>query len=202
MPAGRLSLTGVVCAVLLAACAGQPTTIPGAGNWEEHGARLRQLTIWSAEGKLAVRTPQQSESASLLWRQYRGITRVQLNGPLGVAATTLYSDGKTLEIRRGDDFSSWDLADTRALERSTGWDLPLLALPYWLKGLPAPDLAIDQLQLGPDPALLELLEQDGWTIHYEHYDYFDSVALPTRLRIERSDTTVRVIIRDWQVTPG
>jgi len=129
------------------------------------------------------------------------VERLQLSGPLGAAATTLYSNGQTLEIRQGEELSTWDLTDTGALARETGWDLPLTALPHWIKGLPAPDIGIQDIQMGPDPARIEVLKQDDWEIRYEAYEEFSALMLPTRLHIQREDTTVRLIIRDWQITP-
>jgi outer membrane lipoprotein LolB len=196
----KLAAAGVLL-VFLAACAGQQIDLPRDKNWLEHSARLRGLTHWSAEGKLALRTPEQSESASLNWHQTGVITRLQLSGPLGAAATTLYSNGQTLEIRQGEELSTWDLTDTNALEQKTGWDLPLLALPHWIKGAPAPDIDIQQMQMRPDLALIETLRQDNWEIRYETYAQFGTFTLPTRLHLRRGDTTVRLIIRDWQISP-
>jgi len=194
--AWRLALA--LLPLLLAACAAQPPRAPDS-NWEQHRSRLEALVIWSAQGKLALRTPDLSESASLDWRQHGVITRLQLSGPLGVAATTLYSNGQTLEIRQGDETRSWNLDDTTAVQRSTGWDLPLRAMPHWIRGLPAPGMPVQALETGPDPALLQLLKQDDWEIHYEAYADFGDLTLPTRMRAERGDTSVRLIIRDWQV---
>jgi outer membrane lipoprotein LolB len=184
--------------LLLAACAGQPPRAPDS-SWEQHRARLDGLVSWSAQGKLALRTPKQSESASLDWHQHGVITRLELSGPLGVATTTLYSNGETLEVRRGEDTQSWKLDDTEALERSTGFRLPLRAMPHWLLGVPAPYFPVQDLQTGPDPALLQSLRQDDWEIHYEAYADFGEFTLPTRLRAEQGDTSVRLIIREWQV---
>jgi len=187
--------------LLLAACAAQQMLPPDNANWQQHSNALRELTRWSAEGKLALRTPDQSESASLNWHQTGVITRLQLSGPLGAAATTLYSDGKTLEVRQGEELVSWDLADSKALSQQTGWDLPLLSLPHWIKGLPAPDIAIQEMLMGPNQALIETLRQDDWEIRYEAYAAFGAFTLPTRLHIQRADTSVRLIIRDWQPGP-
>ena len=109
---------------------------------------------------------------------------------------------KPLIVRQGEDTRSWNLSDPDALVRSTGWDLPLGALPYWLKGLPAPEMEIQDMELGVDPALLRMLQQDDWKITYETYADYGSLRLPTRLQIHRRDTSVRLIIRDWQVAPG
>jgi outer membrane lipoprotein LolB len=187
--------------LLLTACAGQPPAPSTPGNWDEHSARMRALTTWNAEGKLALRTPTQSESANVNWQQQGDTARIKLNGPLGVAATSLYSNGRILVIRQGEESSNLDLADRDALRRRTGWDLPLLALPHWIKGVPAPDIEIQHLETGPDPALLQLLRQDDWEIRYEAYADFGGLVLPVKLHIRHRDTTVRLIIRDWQVTP-
>ena len=196
-----LPLAGALLALLLTACAGQQPRPVGDASWEEHSGRLLALTSWTAKGKLALRTPELSESATMNWRQQDGHTRLELSGPLGVNATTLDSDGQTLEVRQGDETRSLDLSDPLELERLTGWDLPLLALPHWLKGLPAPELAIQGMELGPDPSLLQSLQQDGWEIRYDQYESFDRLALPTRLHIQRAATSVRLIIRSWQAGP-
>lgn len=193
-------VAAVLLPLLLAACATQQALPPGNASWQQHSDALRELTRWSAEGKLALRTPDQSESAAINWHQTGVITRLQLSGPLGAAATTFYSDGKTLEIRQGEEMRSWDLTDSKALSRNTGWDLPLRSLPHWIKGLPAPDIDIQQMHMGPDQALIETLKQDDWEIRYEAYATFGAFTLPTRLHIQRDDTTVRLIIRDWQTS--
>lgn len=185
-------------ALLLSACAGQVARVPVESSWEEHRDRLQALTHWDASGKLALRTGELSESASLEWRQQGQRSTLQLSGPLGVNATTVYNDGASLVIRQGEESRTLDLSDPQELERRTGWDLPLQALPHWLKGVPAPDLAVQQLEVGRDPSLLQALQQDDWEIRYEQYADFDVYRLPTRLTIRRAATTVRVIIRQWQ----
>ena len=112
-----LPLAGVMLALLLSACAGQPPAPSAQGNWDEHSARMKALTSWDAEGKLALRTPTQSESANVQWQQQGDTTRLKLNGPLGVAATSMYSNGRILVIRQGEESSTLDLADPAALRR-------------------------------------------------------------------------------------
>lgn len=186
--------------LLLSACAGQaPRPHVTESSWEEHRDRLQTLTHWDATGKLALRTSELSESASLEWRQRGPGSTLQLSGPLGVNATTVHSDGASLVIRQGEESHILDLSDPLEFERRTGWDLPLQALPHWLRGLPAPDLAVQYLEVGEDPTLLQTLQQDDWEVRYEQYATFDLFRLPTRLTIQRSTTTVRVIIRNWEL---
>lgn len=183
---------------LLAACSAVETRGPAAGSWETHRAQLAQLEHWSATGKLALRSPQASESAALDWRQQGAQTRLRLTGPLGAGATEIHSDGRLLQVHRGDEHHIYDISSPGAVFDSTGWELPLKSLPYWLKGLPAPGAAVQVLEVDPESGRLRRLRQQDWEVLYERYGEFDSLSLPTRLRIQGSDTRATILIRHWR----
>ena len=103
-----------------------------------------------------------------------------------------------MEIDRGDEQRSFDISTPDAVRRNTGWDLPIQALPYWLKGLPAPEIEVQTMELDPARDLLQKLQQDEWQVLYQDYQDFHGYTLPTRLRIQRGDTAVKIILRDWQ----
>lgn len=186
-------------ASLLAGCAGQQARVGSDTSWAQHQSRLQALDTWAAEGKLALRSTQISESASLNWQQSPTGTTVHLSGPLGFKATTIESDGSELQLRQGDDISRWDISDPEAMARQTGWNLPLQALPHWLKGIPAPVSSFELVAFDTDPSLLGSLQQEGWTVTYREYARFADLTLPTRLQIQRGDTSIKVIIRDWTI---
>jgi outer membrane lipoprotein LolB len=188
--------------LLLAGCAALEQREPASAGWQAHSRQLAQLQQWTASGKLAVRSADTAESASLVWQQDDQDTHLKLSGPLGVGATTIYSDGQQLEIQRGDEHRTLDISTPDAIVLNTGWDLPLLALAYWLKGLPSPHAKVQKLELDPQTELLQNLQQDDWEVHYEQYGQFDEFALPTRLQIQRGETRAKVIISHWQTSPG
>jgi outer membrane lipoprotein LolB len=136
-----------------------------------------------------------------LWRQQGQNTALHLSGPIGLSATTIHSNGQKMEIRQDDELRTVDISTPDAIALNTGWDLPLQALPYWLKGIPAPDSSVQLLELDPNNALLLHLQQDNWDIHYKAYEEFDGLTLPTQLQIQRGGTSVRMIIRNWQALP-
>lgn len=182
---------------LLAGCAGVAPREPTSPDWQAHRAQLEALRQWTATGKIALRTSNASESASMVWRQDHQNTRLQLSGPLGVNATTLESDGQLLHVRRGEEHQTLDISTPEAIFESTGWDLPLPALVHWLKGLPAPDPDVQRLGFDDENGLLRYVRQDGWEVHYEQYGQFQGVTLPVRLQIERGATRVKVIVTRW-----
>ena len=201
MHSGRQLLSCLVM-LLLAGCAALEPQLPTSAGWQAHSQQLALLQQWTANGKLAVRSADAAESASLEWRQHDQDTHLQLSGPLGVGATTIYSDGQQLDIHQGNEHRTLDISTPDAVVLNTGWDLPLLALTYWLKGMPSPHAKVQKLELDPQTELLQILQQDDWEVHYEQYGQFEQFTLPTRLRIQRGATRARIIISHWQTSPG
>lgn len=187
-------------ALVLGGCAALEPAAPR--QWETHSAQLAAMQHWTARGKVALRSADAAESATLLWRQRGMETRLELSGPLGVGATAIHSDGRVLHIRRGDEEQTLDISTPDALRQSTGWDLPLTALVHWLKGLPAPDATVQSLEFDPDTGLLRRFEQDDWEVFYQAYAEFEGLTLPKRLQIKRGMNQAKVVIAEWQATPG
>lgn len=196
-PRAWARLPGAAALLLLAACAGQVQPPPDTADWRQQRAALERLDTWTATGKVAVRAADTSESGSMMWRQRPGLTEVRLSGPVGVGTTTIASDGDTLEINQGGEHQVLDIATPGALARATGWDLPLAALPYWLRALPAPAPAEHSLELDPGSRRPLSLAQDGWLVRYSDFQAVEHLLLPTRLEITRGDTRARVVIRQW-----
>jgi len=198
MPARGCVTLLLLSALVATGCAGPGPQDHAPGSWREHSNRLSALHDWSATGKLALRSTTASESASLDWRQRGEETEVRLSGPLGVGTTTLYSDGRMLDIHRGDEHRRVALSDAGTLALDRGWELPLHALPRWLRGLPGDGLPRAALDLDPHTGHLTHFSQDGWEVYYDSYGEFDGVTLPTRLRIEGKDTRATILIRRWE----
>ena len=184
---------GPLCVLLLlTSCAELPRQAETDLNWRDRSAQLASLSHWNASGKLAIRTEDQSESATLEWVQANNISKIHLSGPMGLGATAIESDRKYLQISHNGKTQRYDIASADA---TLGWDLPLQALPYWILGLPSPHSPI--LAEVIEHGLLRHVEQLGWTVTYERYGQFDQYTLPTRLKIERDSTRARLIIRNW-----
>ncbi|MEH6580351.1 MAG: lipoprotein insertase outer membrane protein LolB [Halioglobus sp.] len=187
-------LTGLL---LLAGCANQPeqSTVPL--DWRDRSVQLQALRHWKASGKVALRNATQAESASMVWAQSGDDTKLSLSGPMGLSATTVVSDGKYLEITKAGSTRRYDISTPEAIIEQTGWNLPLQALPHWLKGVPSPLQEPDTLEL--EAGRLKHLKQHGWTVRYDSYGTFGPYILPTKLQIERADTRARLIIREWTI---
>jgi outer membrane lipoprotein LolB len=181
--------------LFMAGCASQPELTDGDRNWQQRSAQLSQLTHWRAEGKVALRNAERAESANLSWILHKDTTRLNLSGPIGLGATTITTDGSFLEVIRDGSLQRFDVSSPESIVRETGWNLPLHALHYWLKGIPSPDLEVEELRI--EKGLLNYLRQSGWTISYQSYGQFGPLILPTKLQIETQDSRARLIVRKW-----
>ena len=79
---------------LLAGCAAkQPRELmEGQGNpaqWQAHKVQISQIDGWQITGKLGLKTPEDSGSATLQWLQRQSYFDIRLSGPLGQGASRL-----------------------------------------------------------------------------------------------------------------
>lgn len=186
-------LAGLICTgLLLASCADQPERTSSDTSWQDRETQLKALSHWKASGKLALRTQDKSESASLMWEQSDNVTHIVLSGPLGLSATSIESDQSSLTIEQGGQIRHYDISARTA---HTAWDLPVQALPYWILGLPAPGEPVQEQLIEQNS--LRQMTQLGWTVTYEDYGQFDQYILPTRMKVERNSTRARLLIRQW-----
>jgi outer membrane lipoprotein LolB len=114
---------------------------------------------------MALQNAERAESASIDWRQQNDISQLQLTGPMGLGATTVYADASTLEVTQGGESRRYDVSTPELAQAQTGWDLPVQALQYWLKGVPSPELDIQQKNV--EHGLLKLLQQAHWTCTFK-----------------------------------
>ena len=185
---------------VLTSCAGSPVSTVPHSDWPDHLQSMTQLQSWSASGKAALRRDGAVESASLVWRQRAAQTQLRLTGPLGAGATTLRTEGTLLAIDGNGQRRVIDLAlHPEQLAEETGWDIPITALPYWLRGIPAPEPRPELVNTDPERGYALRIVQSLWTIDYASYGGFDGYQFPTRITLAKGDQRLTVLLRNWQV---
>ncbi len=142
-------------------------------------------------------TESQGWSANLTWNQAEQMSQLNLHGALGVGGVQVRSDGQSVEIdtSKGEKISDQDAA--AALERVIGVALPISSLRYWLLGVPAPGSDADE-KLDAQ-GRLEALNQNGWSMAYDKYEYRSGAWLPGRVRLESGPVRVKVVVDHWSL---
>lgn len=186
--------------MLLAACAPRPPVEPIARDpWLARQAVLTNLQEWAIAGRIGVTTEREGWHASLFWTQQGPNYRIDLIGPLGQGRIGIEGDasGVTVQTADGRVMSAED--PEILLEEAVGVRVPVTGLKYWVRGLPAP---VQYAGLtGDEQGRLTRLEQGGWVIDYTDYESVAGLDLPARLRARRGDLQVRLVIREWNLSP-
>jgi outer membrane lipoprotein LolB len=191
-----VSLT--VLAISLAACATRapiPEKIPER-HWLEHRERVRALTEWQLQGRVAIRNEAEGWSANFDWQQVGGRYRIRLRGPFGQGAVELHGDPAGVWLKRQDAAPVFAHNADDLLYRETGWQLPIAGLSAWLRGLPD-DASRADFDWDSEGRLTRL-EQNGWKIDFRRYRSVGERQLPDKLQLRRDDLLVKVVVDGWQ----
>lgn len=186
----------------LAGCAGQapaPDVPRQPDDWQRQQQDLAALDTWKVVGKVGLRTAEESRSANLDWSQAPDHYRMLISGPFGAGRSVLEGRRGAVTLTTGD--GRFEASSPEALmQQQLGWSLPISALDYWVRGLPAPGRPHQQSD--DELGFPKTLSQDGWTIHYRDWTYADSLWLPSRLIMTYDDIRATLVVNQWQPGSG
>ena len=174
-------------------------TVQGTGNpqlWQAHKKHIATLDGWQISGKIGIRAPQDSGSATLFWLQRQDYYDIRLSGPLGGGAARLTGrpGDIVLEVSNRGRFQA--PSPEALLREQLRLNLPVSNLLWWIRGLPAPN-SKSQITLDGESRLAQL-NQDGWQVDYLRYGEQNGYSLPERLKLVGHDLEVTLVIKDWQ----
>jgi len=192
----------ILTAVALSSCAlwypkSTAPTAPEPGqnvDWVEHVRQLTLMREWQIRGKIGVRTATDGGSAYLDWSQSFDSFYILLSGPLGQGSTIISGNPSGARLENSDGTFVSDSPENLVMEH-TGWQIPINQLLYWVKGIPAPsgDIQMTRNALGT----LDTLQQDGWKLEFDRYGNALDSLLPQRIKIQKDDLKVTLIIKEW-----
>jgi outer membrane lipoprotein LolB len=193
----RAALAGLVL-VALSGCAVRPVepARPLPSDWPGRRELLQQQVDFALRGRVAVAAGEQGFSASLRWLQQGEQAQIRLDGPFGLGALALETDGTELRVTTGRGERLDGEAARIELERQLGFALPLDSLRYWVRGLPSPSAPAAE-SLDAERPRLARLQQQGWTVDYTEYQPAPAEHRPRRLVANGAGARVRLLIESW-----
>lgn len=179
---------------MLAGCAALP---PATSQAPQAAA---DLDSWAFNGRVSLTRGETGWHAGLVWREQDGAYSLRVAGPLGQGAFELSGDAAGVMLVDADSRTYTARNADALVLHVTGWVLPVSGMHYWVRGLAAPDEAAEVQR---DAAgLMTRLEQSGWEINYDRYQSVAGLSLPGRLRLERDDIAVRLVVDEWLLNPA
>lgn len=164
----------------------------------DHGSYVRaarlhlyQLSEWRFHGRLALRSRQDSWSASIDWRHAGDHDRMILSGPLGQGGVSIELTMQDISIDRGDGQIMRSVYPDRLIREQLGVFVPVRALRYWVIGLTEPGSDYRDIAGG--------FEQSGWQVRYLQFMRAAGQAMPRKMTVTSNETKLKLIIDQWQL---
>lgn len=171
-----------LCALLLAACAGVPTSPPP----------QKSMQPFELAGRIVVRHQDRGFSSSLRWKQAAGSDEIWLTAPLGQTIAYLQADASGASFT-GADQKQYRASSIESLtNRAFGWRFPVAGLRHWVLGQPAADMTLDGVERDATGRILRM-KQDAWQVRFT---YVNAAAMPSRLEMASADVEIRFAIDD------
>lgn len=180
-----------------------PPVAPQLSDWEEYQQVLQGVEHWQVQGKLGIRLPSDSGSLYFNWLQRPENFAIHLSGPLGQGASWIRGGSQAnnlqqVSLERGNQPPVYADNLETLMHSTLGWSLPVSELYYWMRGIPAPGIPIEQIDHDTG-GRLEGLQQQGWKIRFERYKTIKSWPLPGKLIAEREPLKLTFIIKSWKL---
>jgi outer membrane lipoprotein LolB len=163
--------------------------------FEQRQGILGVLDKWSANGRLALSTTDQSLNASVRWEQNVERYVIHLSGPFGVGATELHGAPGFVAVETEDKVHTAKTPED-LVENILGWRVPLSGLRHWLIGLVAPGIEIEDMRID-EFGRIEFLKQAGWAIRYKRYSETPLLDMPTKVFMDSKLLKARVVVQEW-----
>lgn len=171
----RLVLVSALTVFMLSGCqliTQQPTL---SSQQLESGQQASPSNQFSLQGKIGVRTPEQSGSAYYTWVQNQADFNIQLNGILGMGKTIIEAQDGKVSLNSAKTGLITAESPEELLEQATGWVAPITALVDWVQARPATPQA--KIEKDASQRISQIVEE-GWTVDLS---YQDDAQLPNKL---------------------
>jgi outer membrane lipoprotein LolB len=150
---------------------------------------------WSLQGRISVRTGEESLSGQLQWRHQLDADTLMLASPLGQGVAKIARDAAGVVLELPGEPARQAQTVEALTEDALGYALPVAGLVYWVQANADPASHHDITR--DDQGRPARISQDGWTIEYLQY-FSDNPRQPRKMRLLRDDLEIRLVTDTWQ----
>lgn len=166
--------------------------------WETRQQRLQRVDTWLLSGRAVIQAEDDGWQFTLNWQQQADNFDIQMIAPLGQGSLILSGGKEQVTLRTSDGEEAWASDPDTLVYRILGWRIPVSALRYWIRGIPAPgtaEVSIDEY------GRLGQLQQSGWTVTFPEYRDVNSLEMPTKVFVSNHRAGIKLVISDWNLNP-
>lgn len=134
-----------------------------------------QVENFAIQGKIGIRTPEQTNSAFYTWVQQDEQYSIELSGILGIGLTQINGDAQQVSLTNAQVGTITAPTAEELLKQATGWIAPISNLKFWIQAQARHADTQIQYDTQQRPTLIV---EDGWQVEL---DYNDLNTKPYRL---------------------
>lgn len=168
-------------------------------NIKKTSGNLAQQQHWKMKARVAIKTPEDNVTATLDWQKQNSEFDFHLYGLFGVTYAQLIQEKNKAILNLPEDRSYTHSNAQQLLYQSLGWDFPIDALTYWVKGLPSyhSDEQVSRNQQGQ----IEIIQLNDWTVTFKQYQSYSGYVMPRMIKAIHPQMSLKVVVKDWEFLP-
>ena len=203
----RLLSIGIF-SIFLFACSTLPKDSTSDFNLKTQQKRIKSLKDWQIKGRMAFKSETQKNfSAYISWIQQKEQYDFSMNTLLGVSLLKLKGDDDFATITVDDETQNSN-APNQLIEALTGWDIPLLSMKDWIKGMPdnqsKPNRVLNKsldntTELDDLGRISSFQHNSGWHITYNGYRRIKDHWLHHQVILKSATSQIKIRITEWTI---
>lgn len=188
---------------LLGGCTQMVQETPGTRmSWEQHRQRISEISSWTLDGRVSIRSGDEAWSGSLRWQQDGDRYDLVINAPLGAGSLQLKGNPDFVVLRHSNQETPYTSSNPeKLLQQQLGWHVPVDSLRYWVVGLPDPQRKPAEQVKIDEYGRLAQMQQAGWDIRFLRYLKVRDLQLPGKVFLDNKDQGIRMVISSWELKP-
>lgn len=196
---GLSAATLVLTLSILGGCTSNFKEYAGEENPRILREKLYQIEDFQLSGKLGFRNSDEAFSVAVnQWQQKADRYEIKLSSSfLGLGSVTIQGTPSWIEIQESGEEPISSPYPNEALAELLGMPLPVQRIRYWIRGIPAPQSSATETK--NEKGLVSNISQDDWEIELDRYHDVNKLPLPGRIKINRQDTRITLIISQWSI---
>ena len=179
--------------VLLVGCTTSPI------NYDPSSVSLSKLNHWQVKARVAIKTPEENVSATLDWEKKAEDFDFHIYGMFGATYAHLIQQGNQATLKLPEDQVFYHNDAEQLLYQSLGWDFPVDALSFWIKGLPSGKSG-EALTRDVEDNLSVVVYGD-WRVTFSRYQTYSGHLMPKMIKAVHPQLSLKVVVKDWDFLP-
>lgn len=184
----------VLSLTLIIGCQSTRTVTPPADT------NLSDLNHWQIKARVAIKTPEDNVTATLDWVKTGHEFDFHIYGTFGITYAHLIQEQQQAVLKLPDDQVFYHQDAQQLLYQSLGWDFPIDALSYWIKGIPS-NKSGELINRNQSGDLGEAYLND-WKVEFSRYQNYSGFRMPRIIKAIHPQMTLKVVVKDWDFLPS